>query len=109
MRSENRKANRYEVNGVDLSRIKNRNERRVIAQMKPLLAENGDYEPDILAIQDIYALALNLLPARYTQQFTIVLQDPVDEAAIEKAVRKAIDKVRANPTEKAEYKSGGEK
>ena len=107
MSSEKRKANRYEVNGVDLSRIKNRNERRVIARMKTLLAEYADFEPDILAIQDIYALALNLLPARYTQQFTIVLQDPVDDTAVENAVRKAIEKVRANPTEKAEY--SGEK
>lgn len=107
MSSAKQKPNRHEVNGVDLTRIRNRNERRVIARMKTLLAEYGDYEPDILAIQDIYALALNLLPARYTQQFTIVLQDPVDDAAVENAVRKAIEKVRANPTEKAEY--SGEK
>ena len=103
MSSEKPKANRYEVRGVDLTRIRNRNERRVISHMKTLLAEYSDYEPDILAIQDVYALALNLLPARYTQQFTIVLQDPVDEAAVESAVRKAIEQVRANPTEKAEY------
>ncbi|HMA66344.1 MAG TPA: late competence development ComFB family protein [Desulfosalsimonadaceae bacterium] len=93
-----KKADRWQVRGVDLSRIRNRNERRVVTQMKALLPEYPDFEPDILAIQDIYALALNLLPARYAQEFTIVLNDPVSDENIRGAVREAIHRVRAKPT-----------
>ncbi|MFO7838399.1 MAG: late competence development ComFB family protein [Desulfosalsimonadaceae bacterium] len=89
---------RWQVNGVDLSRIRNRNERRVIAQMNALLSEYTDFDPDILAIQDIYALALNLLPARYAQEFTIVLNDPLTDENIRSTVREAVHRVRARPT-----------
>jgi hypothetical protein len=106
MPRESKTAARYQVNGVDLSRIRNRNERRVLSQMQALLPEYSDFEPDILAIQDIYALALNLLPARYTQQFSIVLKDPVDEEAVQDAVRQAIERVRANPTGRSGQREG---
>ncbi len=104
MSGKSQKEERYQVRGVDLARIRNRNERRVISQMKLLLAEDEEFNPDILAIQDIYALALNMLPARYTQVFTIVLKDPVDDETVAGAVRKAIAQVRANPTEQSEYR-----
>lgn len=102
--SQDRRTQRQEnVAGVDLSAIRNRNERRVRERMEMLLSEYTDFEADVLAIQDIYALALNLLPARYTQQFSIVLKEPVDDAAVENAVRAAIEKVRTNPTGRSEY------
>lgn len=101
--SQHRRTQRPDkVAGVDLSGIRNRNERRVMDRMEMLLNEYTDFEPDVLAIQDIYALALNLLPARYTQQFSIVLKDPVDNTAVETAVRAAIEKVRTNPTGRPE-------
>ena len=47
--------------------------------------------------QDIYALALNQLPARYAQPGTIVVGDPVrDEDAVQ-AVMDAYDTVAARP------------
>jgi len=103
MSQDNKMQQSAQVAGVDLTGIRNRNERRVIARMKTLLKEHPDFEPDILAIQDIYALSLNLLPARYTQKFAIVLQEPVDDEAVRIAVEKAIEKVQANPTDQSQY------
>ncbi|MFW5931406.1 MAG: late competence development ComFB family protein, partial [Desulfosalsimonas sp.] len=53
---------------------------------------------DVINIQDIYALALNMLPARYTQQFSIVLKDPVTDQEVSEALHKAVQRVRDNPT-----------
>lgn len=83
--------------GIDLNRIRNRNEVRVINQLPEILKEYPDLEPHIINIQDIYALTLNLLPPRYIQQMSIVLQEPVSDEQIREALRKAIEKVRAHP------------
>lgn len=90
--------NKYQVAGVDLRGIRNRNELRVIKMMEQVLDEYPDVSKDVLNIQDIYALALNLLPSRYTQQFSIVLNDPVDDNRIREVLRDAVEKVRNNPT-----------
>ncbi|MCF8025410.1 MAG: late competence development ComFB family protein [Desulfobacteraceae bacterium] len=90
--------NKYQVAGADLSGIRNRNELRVLKMMERVLDEYPGVSRDVLNIQDIYALALNLLPARYTQQFSIVLDDPVDDWQIRKALCNAVEKVRDNPT-----------
>lgn len=104
MRPGEKKKNAYIFDGVDLGRIRNRNEVRVIAHMRELLGQYPDFSPDVIAVQDIYALALNHLPARYAQEFSIVLKDPVTDADVREAVQKAIDTVLGNPTDKAEYK-----
>jgi len=83
---------------VDLSRIFNKNEKRVVLAMEKLLDKINDWEPEGLDIQDIYALALNSLPPRYVQEGTIVFNEPVKRTDIEYAVRVAIDKVRNSPT-----------
>ncbi len=88
----------YMLNGVDLSRVRNRNETRVIECMKEVLEEYPGFSPGMIDIQDIYALALNLLPARYTQEFSIVLREHVDRERIKQAVRQAVERVRDNPT-----------
>ncbi len=90
--------NKYQFAGVDLSGIRNRNELRVIKMMGQVLEQYPEVTQDVLNIQDIYALALNLLPARYTQQFSIVLNDPVAEQQVRDALCKAVEKVRDNPT-----------
>ena len=54
--------------GIDLNRIRNRNEVRVINQLPEILKEYPEFEPHIINIQDVYALTLNLLPPRYAQQ-----------------------------------------
>jgi len=88
---------RYVVRGVNLCGIRNRNEVRVIRIFPEIAREYADFQPDILAIQDIYALALNTLPPRYTQQFSIVLHEPVDDEQIRDALRKAFEQIMANP------------
>lgn len=83
---------------VDLSRIYNKNEKRVVLAMEKVLARIDDWQPEGLDVQDIYALALNSLPPRYVQEGTIVFNEPVKRSDIEHAVRVAIDKVRNSPT-----------
>lgn len=82
---------------VDLSRISNKNEKRVIQAMEKVLGEIDDWEPQGLDIQDIYALALNRLPPRYVQEGTIVFNEPVRREDIEKIVRESVNKVRNSP------------
>jgi len=83
---------------VDLSRIYNKNEKRVVLAMEKYLSENEEWQPEAFDIQDVYALALNSLPPRYVQDGTIVFNEPVKRADIEKAVKDAADKVRNSPT-----------
>jgi hypothetical protein len=85
------------LHDVDLSRIHNRNEKRVVQAMDQVFAAIEDWEPEALDIQDIYALALNALPPRYVQEGTIVFNESVRSTEIEQAVRKAVDKVRSKP------------
>lgn len=87
----------YKIDEVNLFFVRNRNEQRVMSCMRRLLPELHDYTPNDLDIQDIYALALNSLPPRYTQKGSIVLREPVKKRAVEDAVRDAIETVRNRP------------
>ena len=89
---------KYEVAGVPLDNIRNRNELRVIRLLPRILAEHLDFKPSYLDIQDIYALALNNLPPRYKQSGSIVIRDPVSDAEIIQELRAAISKVELSPT-----------
>lgn len=83
---------------VDLSRIYNKNEKRVVLAIEKYLATIEDWEPEALDIQDIYALALNSLPPRYVQDGTIVFNEPVKRSDIDNAVKAAVEKVKKSPT-----------
>ena len=88
-----------EINGVDVSKIRNRNERRVCKLIPEILGEYyADYVFEHLDIQDMYALTLNLLPARYTQHGSIVLSDRLSDFEIKSKIRVAIERVLDNPT-----------
>jgi hypothetical protein len=91
---------KYEVAGVPLENIRNRNELRVIKLMPQVLAEHLDYHPSYLDIQDIYALTLNNLSPRYRQQGTIILSEPVRDAEIIRELRNSVNQVELAPTEK---------
>ena len=82
---------------IDLSRITNKNEKRVITAMEKILAETGDKDLEALDIQDIYALTLNRLPPRYVQEGTIVFNEPVKKEEIERVVSESIKIVREKP------------
>ena len=82
---------------VDLSRIYNKNEKRVVVAMEKILGQMEDWEPEPLDIQDIYALALNRLPPRYVQEGTIVFNEPIRIAEVERVVTEAVEKVKNSP------------
>lgn len=87
------------ISDIDLSKIKNRNERRVVECMHEVLErEYGDFSFDDLDVQDIYALALNLLPAQYAQQGSIVLSKRIPDFEIRSCLRQAVERVLDNPT-----------
>lgn len=88
---------KYQFRDVSLLRIRNRNETRVIALLPEVLEEFPDYEPDLIDIQDIYALTLNKLKPRYCQEATIVLNEPITDDMIRTRIRQAIRRVRKHP------------
>ncbi len=87
----------YEYGNTSLYKIRNRNELRVIKLMGDVFQETPDYSPDTLDIEDIYALALNRLPAHYVQEGSIVLNEPVDDTTIRDVLREAVRAVRQRP------------
>ena len=89
---------------VKLDNIKNKNEERVKNKIPVVLSQYSTFKPDELDIQDIYALALNLLPPRYRQKYSVVLQEPVKDEEIIKAIEKAFQTVFGNPRSKKEKK-----
>jgi len=89
---------KYTSGGVSFFHIRNRNEIRVVKLLPRILAEYPGFEPEVLDLEDIYALALNKLAPRYVQHGTIVLNEPVGEDEITDALRYAIDKVRESPS-----------
>lgn len=88
---------KYILDDIDFYEIRNRNENRVLKIIKKVMETPPYYQPSKKDLFDIYALSLNALPARYAQQGTIVLRDPVRDAEIESAVRKAFAIVVENP------------
>ena len=87
----------YVALGVDFPSIRNRNEDRVISLMPQALAEFPDCRPTRTDIEDIYALTLNMLPARYVQSVTLVLDEPITDEIILLMLREAVRTVRARP------------
>jgi len=82
---------------VDLSKIYNKNEKRVVLAMEKILGKMEDWEPEPLDIQDIYALSLNRLQPRYVQEGTIVFNEPIRIADVESVVQDAINQVKDSP------------
>ena len=92
-------SNELMVRGTDLGKIQNRNEKRVAYFMNEILDQYyKDFIFDPLDIEDIYALTLNLLPARYVQQGSIIISDRISEFEIKSKIREAVERVLDNPT-----------
>ncbi|MBI9078730.1 MAG: late competence development ComFB family protein [Pseudodesulfovibrio sp.] len=88
-----------EIKGVNVNKIINRNEKRVVKLVPEILDQYyEDYIFDHLDIQDIYALTLNLLPARYVQAGSIILSDRLSDYEIKSKIRAATERVLDNPT-----------
>ena len=87
----------YQITGTDVSDIRNRNEIRIVEKMREALEQMGNPEMTPQTLRDAYALALNLLPARYKQSGTIVLREPIRESHLREAVSRALKQVLAQP------------
>ena len=87
----------YVALGLDFHSIRNRNEERVINLIPEVLAEFPDYRYNRTDIEDIYALTLNMLPARYVQAVTLVMDEPVSDETARLMLREAVRTVRARP------------
>ncbi len=88
-----------EIKGTDVNKIQNRNEKRVAQLMPEIIDEYyADYTFDPLDIEDIYALTLNLLPARYIQHGSIIISDRLSNYEITIKIRSAIERVLDHPT-----------
>lgn len=87
----------YSIGGVDVSDIRNRNEVRIVEKVREALDQMGSPELTPQTLRDMYALALNLLPARYKQSGTIVLREPIRESHLREAVGRAIKQVLSKP------------
>ena len=89
---------KYKLGDVDFFNIRNRNEGRVLKVLHEYLQKKGSNSLiSAKDLQDIYALALNVLPPRYTQRGTIVLRDPVTKKTIYEAVEDAYDQIIKYP------------
>jgi len=89
--------NKFIVRGANLDGIRNRNEPRVAALLPAVLDACPGYDPNPLEVQDIFALTLNLLPARYAQRFSFVLRESLSDADIVEQIREAVERVRTHP------------
>ena len=88
---------KYTIGATDFYNIRNRNERRVIKALSEFLHAKNTLLLSSRDIQDMYALALNMLPPRYAQRGTIVLRDPVTREEISAVVEDAYTYVMERP------------
>ncbi len=77
--------------------VKNRNEERVQTILMDVIKEYADKEPTCQDLRDIYACALNKLPARYAQTESKVYYEPVSDESIRDAVVGAVITVLIRP------------
>jgi len=91
-------AERYRFNDFTLDGIRNRQEARVAAAMRQLLPDDTGFCGCRLCVEDVYAMALNALPAHYTQSGSLVLRrNPPTDDDVRRIVADAIDTVRVRP------------
>ena len=88
---------KYKIGAADFFHIRNRNESRVIKALGELLHKKDSLLISSKDVQDIYALALNMLPPRYAQRGTIVLRDPVTKDEIHDVVEDAYAQIMERP------------
>ena len=83
--------------GLDFHAIRNSNEERVINLIPMVLEEFASFTASRTDIEDIYALTLNKLPARYRQAVSLVINEPVSDALIRDRMREAVRTVMTRP------------
>ena len=89
---------KYSINGFSMANVRNRLEGKVIAAMRTRLPRAQEFCGCRLCVEDVYAIALNSLPAHYVQSGSLVLQQtPPGPQDIERAVVDALDMVKVRP------------
>ena len=83
--------------GLDFHSIRNGNEERVINLIPMVLEEFPEFVATRTDIEDVYALTLNMLPARYVQAVTLIMDEPVTDETVRLMLREAVRTVRARP------------
>lgn len=86
----------YEVFGVSMENIRNRNEKKVVQFMKELIPQFPDFDYCTICLQDVYALSLNQLTPRYAQAGTIILRKDLQDDDYRDIVEAAIEAVTRN-------------
>lgn len=83
----------YEVFGISLENLRNRNEGKVIKYMRELIPQFPEFDYCAICIQDVYALSLNQISPRYIQSGTIVLRKDLSDDDFRDIVENAIEQV----------------
>ena len=89
---------RYLYNDFSLASVRNRQESRVVRAMREIVPKDPEFCGCRICVEDVYAMALNLLPAHYVQSGAMVLgEPPPNDDDIRRAVTDALDTVRVRP------------
>lgn len=89
---------KYMINDISLDHVRNRHEIIVLGVMREKLPGEKDFCGCNLCLEDVYAVAMNTLPAHYVQRSSIILnKEPPSDADIARTVEDAIDKVKVRP------------
>ncbi len=85
--------------GHDLENVYNLNEDAVAGAIERILNGDDGVCKCRMCLEDIFALALNKLPAKYVQSYypTRDITELLDHEQIEKAVKAAVKKVAKSP------------
>ncbi|MBI3814898.1 MAG: late competence development ComFB family protein [Nitrospinae bacterium] len=94
--------NKYLIIGHSVEDIRNDNELLIIKKINEAFQNDPQLCRCRLCVEDIYALSLNYLPARYKQSLTLATLHgekgwQIEDARIEEAVRSAIEQVKKRP------------
>lgn len=89
---------KYEINGFDMAKVRNRNERRVVEAMRKAVEKTKGFCGCQLCLEDVYALSMNKVPSHYVQAGAIILgaKTPPDKG-LEKIVLTAVKAVKKTP------------
>ena len=88
----------YMINDFSLDHVRNRHEAIVLNFMREKLPGETDFCGCNLCLEDVYAVAMNTLPAHYVQRSSIILKkEPPSDADIARTVEDAFDKVKVRP------------
>ncbi len=85
--------------GHDLENVYNINEGAVVEVVERILADDDSICKCKMCLEDIFALALNKLPARYVQSYysTHDVAELLDRKQVEKTVKAAVKQVAKSP------------